>query len=236
MPLAFWHNGNNGAQTNSLLSLDVQVAIGPWAHVYGSGILDQFTMSHEDDSTDPQAFGFIVGGTSRLPVGPGYLTGGIEYVYTNKWLYTHKYWLQTPTVTHRNTAVTRGGYTVRMIGYNQGNDFELLHGSIGYTKPGNYSLTLSYNYGVKGPYDVFMRLPQQESSDAPIIHPEGDRKTWTDAVHHQVGLTGSYTMSPSLSVGIFAYYTHITNYKHVVGDTLSNLELTLSASINLTSL
>lgn len=227
MPLAFWHNGNNGEQTNSLLSVDLQVALGSWGQLYASGVMDQFTMSHEDDSTDPPANGFLVGGISRLPYQKGYISIGAEYVYTSDWLYTHKYWLETPTVTQRNTAITRGGYSVRMLGYSQGNDYQLIHTEIGYSRPGLYALTASYNYGIKGPYDIFMRLPQK-SGDT-IIDPTGDRKTWPDALQHQIGLVGTYSINNALDVGLHMYYTHITNYKNQAGSSMDNLECTLRA-------
>lgn len=230
MPLAFWHNGNNGAQTNSLLALDVQVAIGPWAQLYASGVMDQFTMTHESNTTEPPANGFIVGALSRYPLQDGYMTGGAEYVYTSDWLYTHTYWLETLTVTQRNTAITRGGYNVRMLGYSQGNDYQQLHVDLGYAVPGKYGLSASYNYGIKGPYDVFMRSPQNK--DGTVLDPTGDRKNWPDAIHHQVGLSGQYQYHKAVGVGLHAYYSHVSNYKHSPGDTMQNLEVSFSVSID----
>lgn len=235
MPLAFWHNTNNGEQTNSLLALDVQAAIGKYGYLYASGVLDQFTMSHESDSLDPPAYGFIVGALSRTPAGKGYITGGVEYVNTSDWLYTHKYWLQTPTVTQRNTAITRGGYTVRMLGYSEGNDYSQLHLELGYTEFGHYNLTASYNYGVKGPYDVFMRLPQKDGAGN-IVRPEGDRKNWPDAIHHQVGIKGEYQLQDAFTFGMHLYYTHVTNYKHEAGNTMQNLEMSVGVRLDVGAL
>ena len=230
MPLAFWHNGNNGAQTNSLLSVDIQFAVGPWAQVYASGVMDQFTMSHESGVTEPPANGFIVGAIGRSPLKKGYMTGSVEYVYTNDWLYTHSYWLQTPTVTQRNTSVTRGGYNVRMLGYSQGNDYQQLHIDIGYAELGKYEFSLAYNYGIKGPYDVFLRAPQKLSGT--VLDPTGDRKNWPDAVHHQIGLTGQYQYRDAITFALHTYYSHVTNYKHIKDNVLNNLEVSLSVSID----
>lgn len=232
-PLAFWHNGNNGNQTNSLLSLDLQVAIGKYGYIYASGVMDQFTMSHEDDTTEPEANGFIVGAISKTPVGKGYAIGGIEYVYTNDWLYTHKYWLQTPTVTKRNTAVTRGGYNVRMLGYSQGNDYKQIHVELGYVEYGHYAINASYNYGIKGPYDVFMRLPQKSGNT--IIDPQGDRANWPDAIHQQVGLVGEYQLKDALTFGLQFYYTNVKNYKHEANN-MQNVEISLGVRIDLGAL
>ncbi|MFA5546332.1 MAG: hypothetical protein WDA14_11845, partial [Sphaerochaetaceae bacterium] len=215
MPLAFWHNGNNGSQTNSLLSLDLQLAIGPWAQLYASGVLDQFTMSHETSSTEPAAHGIIAGAFTRVPVGDGFITGGAEYVYTSDWLYTHRYWLQTPTVNQRNTAITRGGYNVRLLGYSMGNDYQQAHVEAGYARLGEYSLSLSYNYGVKGPFDVFMRLPQEKNGT--VYDPKGDRANWPNAIHHQIGLVGHYNHDNAIDLGLHTYYTHVTNYKNQAG-------------------
>lgn len=231
MPLAFWHNGNNGEQTNSLLSLDIQIALGRWAQLYASGVMDQFTMSHETDSTEPAANGLIVGVLGRYPVGKGYLTVGGEYVYTSDWLYTHRYWLETPTVTQRNTAITRGGYNIRMLGYSKGNDYTQIHGELGYSELGRYSLSLSFNYGIKGPYDVFLRLPQEKSGT--VLDPTGDRKTWPAAIHHQIGFAGALRIGKAIDLGLHAYYSHVSNYKNQSGTVMDNLEVTISASIDL---
>jgi len=230
IPLTLWHNTNNGEQTNSLLSLDLQYSIHNWAQVYASGILDQFTMSHETDSTDPEAHGYLVGMKTAIPYNSGYFTGNIEYVYTNDWLYTHKYFLETHTVAQRNTAITRGGYDIRPLGYPLGNDVSLLHIEVGYETFGNYSITGIYNYIEKGPYDVFLSLPRED--DDTIIDPTGERKTWPLSHYHTIGIEGSYDYENIVKAKALLYYTHADNYKNQLGDTFKNFEVTLSFSID----
>lgn len=232
MPLAFWHNGNNGAQTNSLLSLDLQVAAGKWAQVYASGVLDQFAMAHEDDSEDPTAWGFLAGVLGRWNLGKGYLTGGFEYVQTNQWLYTHAYWMETPTVAQRNTALTRGGYDIRLLGYNKGNDFSQFHVEAGYVRPGNWDVTLSYNYGLKGPFDVFARKPVSGTLGESVDWTYPEVAAMPVAVQNQVALVGHYYWGEGLAVGGYLYFTKINNYKNIANNTMQNVEFTLSVSID----
>lgn len=230
LPLTLWHNTNNGEQTNSLLSLDIQFSIHKWAQIYASGILDQYTLDYESNITDPEAHGFLVGTKTAIPFKRGYFTGNIEYVYTNEWLYTHKYFLQTHTVAQRNTAVARGGYDIRPLGYPLGNDVKAFHVQLGYEKHGNYSIKGLYTYVEKGPYDVFMRLPVKIGGT--VINPKGDRETWPIAFHHSVGIEGSYTHKNSIKGKVLLYYTHADNYKNQTGDTFDNFEVTVGLSID----
>lgn len=230
MPLAFWHNGNNGQQTNSFLALDVQISLLNLAQFYFSGVMDQFTLGHENNTLDPEANGMIVGATGRWPVGEGYVTATAEYVYTSDWLYTHRYWMQTPTVAQRNTALTRGGYTVRMLGYHMGNDYRQIHIDAGYSVPGVFDASLGWNIGWKGPYDVFMRLPVQIGET--VINLAEGLSDVPEAVINQIALTGHYRMNDTLSVGAYLYWTFTNNYRNQLGVTNENLECTVSVQID----
>ncbi len=230
IPLTLWHNTNNGNQTNSLISLDLQFSLNKWAQVYASGILDQYTLSYETDTTDPEAHGYLVGLKTSIPYNSGYFSANVEYVYTNDWLYTHKYFLQTHTTAQRNTSVTRGGYDIRPLGYPLGNDVSLLHFELGYQKFGHYSVTGVYNYLEKGPYDIFMSLPKNDGGS--IINPKGDRETWPLSYYHSIGIEGTYDYEKIVKAKALLYYTHATNYKNQLGDTFDNFEVTLSLSID----
>lgn len=232
LPLAFWHNGNNGDQTNSLLSIDLQVAAGNKAQVYASGVLDQFAMKHEDDSKDPTAWGFLAGANTQWNIGKGYITGGVEYLKTNQWLYTHTYWMETPTVAQRNTALTRGGYDVRLLGYSKGNDYSQIHLSTGYSQPGHFDVTASFNYGLKGPFDVFARKPGHVTTTDTIDWTYPSVKAMPTAIQKQVAVVGHYYLREGIAFGGYLYYTHIDNYKNEKNNTMKNLECTVSVSID----
>lgn len=232
-PLTIWHNTNNGEQTNSLLTLDLQFAINKWSQIYASGIMDQFTVAHESNVVDPEAYGFLYGIKTSVPHNSGYFKANLEYVFTNDWLYTHKYFLETATVAQRNTDTNRGGYDIRPLGYQLGNDVSAFHFKFGYEEIGNYSLNIIYNSIQKGPYDVFMRLPQKDSSDnSIIINPKGDRATWPIAYSNVIGIEGSYNFKSFGTGKMLLYYTHTDNYKNQIGDKFNNFELTLSITID----
>ncbi len=89
-PFMIYHDNYIRANSNSLLSLEIETTpINNWS-AYGQLVLDEFPLPGEPSSgsgTNPTALGYLAGIKTAYPVGAGVLYGMLEGAHTDPYLY-----------------------------------------------------------------------------------------------------------------------------------------------------
>jgi hypothetical protein len=145
-------------RANSLMSLEFQA--NPWRYVtlYGQGAMDEFTTQYEADrggGGGPPIFGGLLGAEGSYPLGPGYLSGSLEYAVTSPWLYNRsappyyynvrRYW---------SLGTDEYEYVVKPLGYRYGPDALVFYGEVRYDVPAGPSYALDVRYIMKGEKEI----------------------------------------------------------------------------------
>ncbi len=155
-PLMIYHNFFDWDHASAMLGVELNIRPARHVNLYGEWGMNQFgtTFKREAFNTEdiPDAFGFLLGAEAIVPFGVRYITGGLEFAYTNPWFgirehpYTTWHWRRR---TISNLLPGRPVVT-RPIGYRFGPDTMLGRLEIGYLEPGRRNGTLSLSYRVRG--------------------------------------------------------------------------------------
>ena len=219
-PFMIFHNWYIEERANSLISAEINITPFKGISVYGQVGVDQFQTSGEKDTYGdnadslPNAYGFLTGIRGLKIVADGYLTGNIEYAYTNPWMYTSNHTLLSYTSRWRVISNVKGdtGYKIydKPLGYETGPDSRIIYTNINYTVPDYYSIGLETTYRQQGENTIYT---EYASGDDPtsLKTPSGDNPV------HQVitRLNGEIKLKENLKVGNQFYWSWEYNADHI---------------------
>ncbi len=224
--LMVYHNWMAPERLNSLLSVELEYT--PWRYftLYGHIAMDEFAVQYEKDrggGGGPPVYGYLAGIRGAYPLGPGYLSGALEWVQTSPWIYNRRAPPYFYNVRRYWSLVTdRFEFVTKPFGYEYGPDAIVLFLSSSYSLPGSYGAGIEITRLIKGekragsPWDP-------EPGDAPptgiaekiwIVHIQG---TWQALSFLELGgtLDWSYTANPAHQDGARRSDIEVTAYVSV---------------------
>lgn len=182
-PFYFMHNYFIPSLSNSLVSLELALRPLPGLEVYGHFAMDQIQSELERErgtyaEMEPQALAYLAGARYVLPIAPGWLTLGTEWVFTDPWMYLGRTPLQSLTYRRRVQAenVDPAGRKIiveRALGYAAGPDY---YGVVLYGEAlvwERYRLAAEARYAVKGENTVSRSVEVADLEDATRETPSG---------------------------------------------------------------
>ncbi len=79
---------------NPIMSFEIEANPFRYINLYGQICFDQITSNFEREnyaSDAPNAWAYLLGIEGIIPLGPGYLETGYEWIYTDPWMYLQDY-------------------------------------------------------------------------------------------------------------------------------------------------
>ena len=194
-PFMLYHDNYIRANSNSMLSMELEAApIDNWS-LYGQMVVDEFALPGEPTSgagTHPEAFGFLGGIKTAYPMGDGVLYGVLEGAKTDPYLYL------------RGDG-TGGDQNIGEIGINY------VVGVRSFSPDGNISIDedfLGYEYGcdaivlnLTGGYKVFKKF-YVEGTFFYMLHGVNDMYTlWAIGTNDSTDPSAAETPTDSVDTG-----------------------------------
>jgi hypothetical protein len=169
-PAYFMHNISRSQTTNSLLTAEADFSPFPFLNIYGQLAIDEMTFLNEpkpgeDTSAMADAFGYMIGAQTSLPLWKGMFTASMEFVKTDPFLYLRS------ADPHDDFAIQEAGqaginfvvanrydyiqnlYKEDFLGYRWGGDALVFNISAGFRVAGKWSIALNYFNMQHGTYD-----------------------------------------------------------------------------------
>jgi hypothetical protein len=229
-PLMIFHDWNTPWRTNSLATAELSWS--PWKSVeaYGQFAMDEMTTAYEasgDGGGGPFVGAWLAGAKAAVPLGPGYLTGALEYARTSPWLYNRD---ADPARNEGNAAcyydvrrywsLAQGKtvYLVKTLGYAYGSDAVVLCAQAGYSKPGSFSISLDFRRTAIGERGMGARWEPSAGDAAPSGTPE-----IKNILHSRFDAA----LFGPVSLGGDAYLVGTENEGHVAGAGALDAEIAL---------
>lgn len=133
-PAMFFHDLFIRGNSNSTLAVELETRPVDNIGIYANVIVDEFPYPGEDQTAPwahPTALGQQYGIEASYPVGPGYLTGWLEYVKTDPMLYLRD---SVDYIVNRRMFSMERGIAIdkNFLGYQYGGDLIMLAGGLDY--------------------------------------------------------------------------------------------------------
>ena len=251
-PFGFMHNEYVPRNANSLLVFEANYTPLAGVNAYAQFAVDEFSGPGEG-KWNPPAFGILAGAKAAFAAGSGVMTGSLEFVKTDPYLYIRGlHYNAIENSGYGFDAIYRSfvnGYAVvnnRMFTtYKYGNDVKLFDAKVGYELPGVFKLgfeAMMMNHGVmniNSPWGMY----QGNDDPTPVVKTPStfnvfdpadyDYATHTVLQEHAVekttvlSLTGEYTIAKGLSANLAADFIIVKNQHNIDGDNASDFQLTL---------
>jgi hypothetical protein len=232
-PLMVYHNWFlNDRDGNIIFSLEAEYT--PWKYfsVYGQLCADTITSRYEKErygaGAVPDAFGYIAGIRSSVPIGKGSLRSGFEWAYTDPWMYIAE---GQPdfTVTRRfiSNFLGRKMLIHMPLGYSLGPDGVVYDLYIQYAEGFAWQITAALRIHRKGEIDLGTPLETGEEAAA-MTSPSGIPETET-----VLSLSGEYRFPLGFTAGGGIFLQGIKNPGHEAGTSLLDLQFLLRVKYTL---
>ncbi|MFP4383968.1 MAG: hypothetical protein ACLFSE_07950 [Spirochaetia bacterium] len=232
-PLMVYHNWFlNDRDGNIIFSLEAEYT--PWKYfsVYGQLCADTITSRYEKErygaGAVPDAFGYIAGIRSSVPLGKGSLRSGFEWAYTDPWMYIAE---GQPdfTLTRRfiSNYLGRKMLIHLPLGYSLGPDGAVYDLFIQYASGFTWQITAALRIQRKGEIDLYTPLETGEEAVA-MTSPTGIPETET-----VVSLSGEYRFPLGITAGGGIFLQGIKNPGHEAGAYLLDLQFLLRIKYSL---
>ena len=229
-PLTIYHNLFIRENANSMMTLGFDLIPIPGVNLYGEYALDQLQTTLEQDlygegvTATPNADGHMFGVKAVLPIGPGYLSGNFEYVYTSPWLYIREVEQLSFIWSHRETTdvLKARVFVKKPLGYLYGPDTIVFSGNIEYSLPGTFSAGLGIDYIMKGENTI--ETGYRETEEAALM------KTPSGTAENILifDIAGEYHFFPFFSVRANVCFLNISNWNHQLGASFFDFQNALS--------
>ncbi|GHU35050.1 hypothetical protein FACS1894172_16230 [Spirochaetia bacterium] len=183
MPTIILHNLYRAYEANSLLTLEADYALMPALNIYGQIAIDDFHLPGEpapgtEDDSNPDAFGFMLGAKTALPVAGGILTGSFEAAYTQPYLYLRSQSLTANkgkrelnyVVANRYESMNHGSidplFVEEFLGYRWGGDAIVLNAKTHYHTFGKWQAGANLLFMIHGTFDKWTKWTAVDMEDA----------------------------------------------------------------------
>lgn len=240
-PTAIFHNFYIRGNSNSILSIEADVALRANWNLYLQFVLDDLQMAGEyteasKDSNPPPALGIMLGTRFSYPLNKGSLYGSIETAYTTPYLYmrddgsSHKgdkygnnFIVAFPEFVSDDSSYsgTYGTYTLDYLGYRYGGDAIVLNLNTGYEKYGAWYVESNIMYMLHGTFDVLTRWMGGDDSSTPTTEEkpgsyDKNNKPKDSAAHYFiVSLEGGLKVLPYLDIFARTDFIYIWNKDNI---------------------
>ncbi len=259
-PTAIFHNYYIRGNANSIISLELDYSPVNYVNLYGQMVVDEFVLPGEPvPGADPQAlpngFGFMFGTKATYPLGGGVLFGSAEWAKTDPYLYLRdngdrdqdpgEYGINW-VVAVREFCQQGVTYNEQFLGYEYGGDAIVLNANFGYRKFGKWSVEGNAFFMTHGTHDKWTvwgaqgdGAPDSETTPTTshVTENNGDLNADDRDAASQtlvVGVSGSYSITPSMKVYGQADYIHITNPGNISANApIQDIQLTVGLSYTL---
>ena len=253
-PTAIFHNFYIRSNSNSLLSFEVDYTFLKHWNVYGEVVIDEFRLPGEfDTSGPPSASGYLLGVKTAYPLGKGILSGSIEGVYTDPFLYlrdngedysSEHYGINFVVATPDFKNSGDSYYDLEYLGYRYGNDSIVGNLNLRYEEYGKWSASFDFVYWADGTMDKNSKwhytTPGVDDPSAPTSEADKEGSWDPDATnykdrnavaHHLIfTLSGGYTVIDNLDIYSQLRFASVINYNNIKGDVESDLSFALGVS------
>jgi hypothetical protein len=235
-PLLIYHNLFIKQNANSIASAGFRLTPIPGISLYGELAVDQLQTGLEQAlygsgvTATPNADAHMLGLKGALPLGPGYLGGFFEYIYTSPWMYLRdgpsevSYYWQHRELSDVLKAIV---FVTKPLGFKYGPDTIAFAVSAGYTVPGVFSAALTADYVIKGENTI-----ETAYTDG-IAAAEMTTPTGTPENKLVIGLSGTYKLFSFLSAQADLAWIYIDNYEHVTSSSVIDFQSALSLIFSL---
>ena len=238
-PLIVYHNlfrnhFNDGTGANICMSVGFNIVPFRGITLYGEYMLDEVQSGLElaeypGATATPNADAHMLGARASWPIGPGYIKGLFEYIYTSPWCYLldpaggSMVWTHLETTDVLNARIN----VVKPIGYEYGPDTIAFSGSIGYILPGLLDAAFSVDYILKGENDINTEYIETVEAAA-LATPTG-----TPMKTLIIGLSAYYELFSFMTAGLNLDYVDIRDHENVQGSVFSDFQTAISIIFNL---
>ena len=262
-PAAIYHNYYIRANSNSILSLELNYSPIDYVNLYGQFVMDEFGAPGEPapgtPGSLPNAYGYMLGAKGRYPFKEGMFYGSFEWALTDPYLYLRDSGnggtlpqpfgdpgLNFVVATRLFSNYFGLTYDENFLGYQYGGDAVVYNGNIGYRRFGKWSVEGNLFYMLHGTHDKWTLwtttgTPDLVDTTPTTHHDTGNNRdpsasTTLDAVSKMLvlGLKGAYTIVRNLDVYGELDYVHIQNPGNVSTNApIHDLQLTMGISYSL---
>ena len=251
-PFGFMHNEYIPYNANSLLVFEANYTPVAGLNIYGQMAVDEFSGPGEG-KWNPAAFGFLAGVKGAFAAGSGIMTGSLEFVKTDPYLYIRGlHYNDTENKGYGFDAVYRcfnQGFAAvnrkMFTTYKYGNDVLLFDGRFGYELGGVFKLGFEAMFMKHGVMNIESNWGMYKGNDDPteVVHTPSDFNAFDPADYdystHTVlqrhpaeqtivlSLTGAYTVTKGLDLNLAADYLIVKNKGNDAAVNASDFQLTL---------
>ncbi len=229
------HNEINESISNIAMTTGFNLVPISGLEIYGEFLLDEFQTWIEQAeygegvASTPNAIAYMAGARGAVPIGPGYLNGFLEYIYTSPWCYLLEPAGGSFAWTHTETTdvLNKRAWVIKPLGYEYGPDTMAFAGSIGYSVPAVFDVKLTLNYVLKGENYITTTWTDAAGAAA-LTTPSGIPEKRFIA-----GLSGNYKVFSFFTVASDLAFITIHNYGHTEGNVFSDFQTAFSAIFRL---
>ncbi len=236
-PAYIFHNFNNREMFNAIASLELDVALLPGVALYGQFALDQARAPNEN-SSQPDAMGYLAGVDLTLPLSRGYLIGGLEFVYNDPYLYQRD--LIDFKISRRQFTAIGGSFSTYrdFLGYRYGGDVQVFDILLGYREPMTGELLFGYRSIVHGDITIESEVAGPGQYDTPEDPtPHGDTPELRDilSLEGSLDITSLFNWESAVDLSALfgLYYITVENAGNLISDPVSDLQFVAGLTISL---
>jgi len=239
-PFMVYHNYMiNDRYGNIVFSVEANINPYRWINLYGQLLLDTLTAAYEKERYSeaiPQANGYLLGAESDIPLGPGYLSAGFEWALADPWLYMIEG--QPDYIVERrflSNYLKDLEFIEKVLGYEYAPDARVLSFSAGYNVFGFFGINTEVKVIEKG--EITIDTPYRSDEDAAALKAPSGRPEKKVVTHIQGELTPVFLpwdyVANMITLKTDLYFIHISNFEHMDGKIVNDVQWTLSLSVNL---
>lgn len=235
-PFLVFHNFFMDEYSNPIMSFEIEANPFKYINLYGQICFDQITSRFELENysgaaLSPNAWAYLLGLEGIVPVGPGYLESGYEWIYTDPWMYLQD-WPKTLSVSRRIlTNYLRARIIVdKPVGFWGGPDSIYHSVSAGYRVYDKFYISSELTFLIQGENSILTEFPSSMSlEDAHKTTPSGSnpQKTGVIGLHGELYLLRFLTFSTDL------YFVKVWNYEHQDGAEETDIQWVFSVLFRL---
>lgn len=251
-PFMFMHNYNNFErclEANNMFSLELDYTFLPSWSWHAQAVVDQIQLPSEIDFSEeegeaatlaPNAWGVLTNFTGTWGVGKGYLEGFLEGVYTSPYLYLNRKalernfpgevdWNHDFIVGYRLTDSNDLSYS----GYKFGPDSIVAALGLSYHVFGDWSCNGQIMYKAQGQHGIaWPGSNKSQEEEIGIDHINDWSPTGIPEHLLSIFIDGKKKFMEGLEIGGSLGFISVWNFKHEIGRTWQDLQLSIAVSID----
>ena len=254
-PFGFMHNEYIRRNANSLLVFEANYTPLAGLNIYGQLAVDEFNGPGEG-KYNPAAFGYILGVKGAMARDKGIVTGSLEFVRTDPYLYIRGFTYDDPTKGYGYDAIYRSFKNDGLVNrnmfttYRYGNDVMIFDGKVGYQLPGVFKVGIEAMYRVHGSMNVnsYWGAYHGDNDQTPVVstpttynpfdpndYQYGHEPDYSDGVilqEHAVeksiilSLSGEYCITDGLTANLAADFLFVTDKGNVADNKQNDIQIT----------